>query len=215
MKRKKKVLAPNNPDTAIRVAAKIYISIIILNFIRKWFTIISSIIISGMFLNSYLNKGFFALQDYKLFFVFFILISVINLIFIMLRDSIEPQTSFEKNAVIYASSVLKTKIKIELEELDGKILKLLKKKKGIVDIVVYANNGEGIHLPIKLTKKDLQLLEKNRFVRIRSSYIKLPTFGWCSDHYSISILNEKKKTIYKIESYEPFKTNLKGRKIIG
>lgn len=215
MKKKKKVLAPINPDLPIRVAAKIYISIIILNFIRIWFTILSSLIVSGLFFISYINKGFFEIQNYKLFFLFFVLISIINLVFIMLRDSIEPQTRFEKNAVIYASSVLKLKTKIELEELDGKILKLLKKKRGLVDIVVYASNREGIHLPIKLKEKDLKLLEKNRLVHIRSSYIKLPTFGWCSDHYSISILNENKKTIYKIESYEPFKTNLKGRKIIG
>ena len=222
MKKENKKLEVREPSREVRLASNVYIILIISFYLMIGIvTLCSLMLLIGII--AFKTNNLPLLSQIKT--ITSTIIIIIVLMFIILypiKNTIEPETQLEKDAFIFALNRLGLKSKCELEKLNGVIHNL--KRDGFhfsaesdsYRIYLLLENGQMVDYLISL--RDLRkIIKVGQKVKIRNSNLKLPISGWCSDHLSISVINEEGKTFYKFESYEPFnnKTKLKGRKIVG
>ncbi|MBF1306348.1 MAG: hypothetical protein HXM94_00975 [Parvimonas micra] len=222
MKKKNKKLEVRKPNQEVRLASNVYI-ILIISFYSMIgiMTLCSLMLLIGIIAFKTNNLPLFS-QIKTVISTIMIIIVLMFLILYPIKNTIEPETKLEKDAFIFALNRLGLKSKCELEKLNGIIHNLKRDRlhfsseSDLYRIYLLLENGQMVDYLISL--RDLkQLIKIGQKVKIRNSNLKLPISGWCSDHLSISVIDEEGKTFYKFESYEPFnnKTKLKGRKIVG
>lgn len=222
MKKKNKKLEVRKPNQEVRLASNVYI-ILIISFYSMIgiMTLCSLMLLVGIIAFKTNNLPLFS-QIKTVISTIMIIIVLMFLILYPIKNTIEPETKLEKDAFIFALNRLGLKSKCELEKLNGIIHNLKRDRlhfsseSDLYRIYLLLENGQMVDYLISL--RDLkQLIKIGQKVKIRNSNLKLPISGWCSDHLSISVIDEEGKTFYKFESYEPFnnKTKLKGRKIVG
>lgn len=222
MKKKNKKLEVRKPNQEVRLASNVYV-ILIISFYSMIgiMTLCSLMLLIGIIAFKTNNLPLFS-QIKTVISTIMIIIVLMFLILYPIKNTIEPETKLEKDAFIFALNRLGLKSKCELEKLNGIIHNLKRDRlhfsseSDLYRIYLLLENGQMVDYLISL--RDLkQLIKIGQKVKIRNSNLKLPISGWCSDHLSISVIDEEGKTFYKFESYEPFnnKTKLKGRKIVG
>lgn len=222
MKKKNKKLEVRKPNQEVRLASNVYIILIISFYSMIGIMILCSLmLLIGIIAFKTNNLPLFS-QIKTVISTIMIIIVLMFLILYPIKNTIEPETKLEKDAFIFALNRLGLKSKCELEKLNGIIHNLKRDRlhfsseSDLYRIYLLLENGQMVDYLISL--RDLkQLIKIGQKVKIRNSNLKLPISGWCSDHLSISVIDEEGKTFYKFESYEPFnnKTKLKGRKIVG
>lgn len=223
MKKKTKQLEVRNPSHEVRIASNVYF-ILILSFYGLIGIVSLGALILFIGIVAFKTNNMTLLSQIKTIAPTILVIMVIMfMILYPIKNTIEPETQFEKDAFLFALDRIGLKSICEVERYDGVILKIKRDNFHFSNseldrhkIYLKLENGQIVDYSISLNE-DRKLIQIGQKIKLRNSNLKLPISGWCSDHLSISVLDEAGKTFYKFESFEPFnnKIKLKGRKIVG
>ena len=223
MKKKSKQLEVRKPSHEVRLASNVYFILIL-----AFYSMIGIVSLGALILLcgiiAFKTHNMSLLTQIKTIAPTILVIMIIMFIILYpIKNTIEPETQFEKDAFLVALKRIGLKSTCEIERYEGVILRI--KREGFhfssseIDrhrLYLKLENDQIVDYSISLDK-DRKIIKTGQKIKLRNSNLKLPISGWCSDHLSISVIDETGKTFYKFESFEPFnnKIKLKGRKIIG
>ena len=214
MKKKSKQLEVSKPSHEVRLASNVYFILILAFYGMIGIVSLGALILLCGIIAFKTNNMSLLTQIKTIAPTILVIMIIMFIILYPIKNTIEPETQFEKDAFLVALKRIGLKSTCEIERYEG-----FHFSSSEIDrhrLYLKLENGQVVDYSISLDK-DRKIIKTGQKIKLRNSNLKLPISGWCSDHLSISVIDETGKTFYKFESFEPFnnKIKLKGRKIIG